>query len=757
MAEMNDMQSVSAPALVPDERKITGSSRREFISWIVAAAISGLALTDPLMEAIAQTVCVPVGGQELTPQGEIVRGDDAILRATVRLQEHTRQTLYYADGIFQCEPHLFRTYHGYRGFSLAEKDQVTNPKVASPGPTFRCHLGDTVDIIFLNRIDLKQFPETGFTSTGGGCDVSTQNGKPRYPGRDKDHYPNCFHASNTTNMHYHGTHTTPGTFGDNVLLGIVANRVGMTETEMMARCREAYSFLGNHPECENFDFRQLEAFKVWKAKVAGDLREMAVKDPARREQVELAIKANQRNEKNQEWPQYWPGYYPYHFQLPRYTGEKNKKGALECPVMGQSPGTHWYHAHQHGSTTLQLLNGMAGAFIIEDRSEGAYDGQILRLGGGTPEKPVIKEQVMVLQLFAEQPNLVRSSKLSLTVNGQLQPKVTAAKGEIQWWRLINAAMKAHGIDTFIFLSEDVYKKNKTNSDFLNGGVPKVADRGANLPVFRQTARDGVQFCADNYVAHRNDTEFHLSPGNRIDFLIQSPPAGGRFVMVAWNQPGTPNAADLQSNVILWLDSTGNPVNVNTRWLPDTEALGYPKFPPFLGDISDDSILTWRKVTFDMDGGPGSQPILTIDGKQFSEGTINRAMLMGDAEEWTLYNKSLNSIMHPFHIHINPFQITEIFDPGKPADQQLLKPAKNWIWQDTIAIPASTQKVDSEGNPVTDENGNPVLDKIGYVKIRTRFEDFAGMFVIHCHILGHEDRGMMQLVEVVDNKTVVGHH
>ena len=155
------------------------------------------------------------------------------------------------------------------------------------------------------------------------------------------------------------------------------------------------------------------------------------------------------------------------------------------------------------------------------------------------------------------------------------------------------------------------------------------------------------------------------------------------------------------------------------------------------------------------GGPPTQPILMIDGKQFAEGTINRAMLMADAEEWTLYNRSVSSIMHPFHIHINPFQITEIFDPNRPAGQQLIKPEKNWIWQDTIAVPASTQKMDGD-NPVVDPDGNPVLDQIGYVKIRSRFEDFAGKFVLHCHILGHEDRGMMQLVEVVNNKTVVKH-
>jgi FtsP/CotA-like multicopper oxidase with cupredoxin domain len=48
---------------------------------------------------------------------------------------------------------------------------------------------------------------------------------------------------------------------------------------------------------------------------------------------------------------------------------------------------------------------------------------------------------------------------------------------------------------------------------------------------------------------------------------------------------------------------------------------------------------------------------------------------------------------------------------------------------------------------------------GYFKMRSRFVDYTGQFVLHCHILGHEDRGMMQLVEVVPSKskTAYEHH
>ena len=90
------------------------------------------------------------------------------------------------------------------------------------------------------------------------------------------------------------------------------------------------------------------------------------------------------------WPQYYVGAYPSCFQLPVWNGQATS--------MGQSPGTHWYHAHKHGSTALNLANGLAGALIIE----GDYDDKL---------KPLYdkgKEVVMVLQQYAAQVNLMRA-------------------------------------------------------------------------------------------------------------------------------------------------------------------------------------------------------------------------------------------------------------------------------------------------------------------------------------------------------------
>ena len=104
----------------------------------------------------------------------------------------------------------------------------------------------------------------------------------------------------------------------------------------------------------------------------------------------------------------------------------------------------------------------------------------------------------------------------------------------------------------------------------------------------------------------------------------------------------------------------------------------------------------------------------IDGKEFDSNRVDQTLTLGHLEEWTILNTS-NEI-HPFHIHVNPFQVVAI--NGQPVD----RPG----YDDTFPVPAR-----------------------GSIKIRTRYVDFDGKFVIHCHILFHEDHGMMQVVRIVD--------
>jgi FtsP/CotA-like multicopper oxidase with cupredoxin domain len=104
----------------------------------------------------------------------------------------------------------------------------------------------------------------------------------------------------------------------------------------------------------------------------------------------------------------------------------------------------------------------------------------------------------------------------------------------------------------------------------------------------------------------------------------------------------------------------------------------------------------------------------INGREFDHGRIDETVQLGALEEWELINLTYEP--HPLHIHVNPFQVVEI--DGQPVDEG--------HYRDSAMVPP-----------------------FGSIKIRHRFEDFTGVFPMHCHILFHEDHGMMLLVEVVD--------
>jgi len=104
----------------------------------------------------------------------------------------------------------------------------------------------------------------------------------------------------------------------------------------------------------------------------------------------------------------------------------------------------------------------------------------------------------------------------------------------------------------------------------------------------------------------------------------------------------------------------------------------------------------------------------INGKVFDHNRVDYIVKLGDVEEWTL--KNLDTEDHTFQIHVNDFQVMLV--NGQPYNAHGL--------QDTVVIPTGGEAV-----------------------VRIPFTDFFGKFVFHCHILPHEDTGMMGVIEVID--------
>lgn len=612
----------------------------------------------------------------------------------------------------------------------------TKPKVkapadltnAAPGPTLRARVGDRVQIMFLNTINDANFQYTRVTTGKDdnpqyGCDQSANPAN--YPA--KDVFPNCFHASSTANLHFHGTHTNPDGLGDNVLVQVIPD-AKTSEKDWAAIFAKIFASPTIPARWNDLpaEYRSRQEMLV-KAR-GGGLWEWDAQQ----------IAAGQ-------WPQYIVGAYPNTFDLPDYTKVSGKFKA------GQSPGTHWYHSHKHGSTSLQSLNGLAGALIIE----GPYDDfirQFYKLGSSYGNF----EKVFVFQLINPDQNLTRTSinfagigPGLLLVNGLGTPQLTMRPGEVQLWRLINATNGA----TFTGVGPGVIGPDLFTPTGPSGGSF----------TFRQTAKDGVQFSPANYKAQpflngkvpfaasgptvplsqtALATGIVLMGGNRADVLVQAPTTTG-----VYNFTSNGGAA-FSVNV------TGTPVSPSPGF-PDT----WPEMPAYLADLPPQQEYP-HKVTFGWDAEPGRNevggvrlsssvglklpPRYTIDNKQFEQfgPLIDQCMPLNDIQDWVLENQT--TVSHPFHIHVNPFQVIKVEAPivnaagngftyltyPGPTD-----PQNNYVWQDVVTIPAG----------VTLLNGQFIA---GRVTIRQHFADFTGTFVLHCHILGHEDRGMMQLVRIV---------
>ena len=160
--------------------------------------------------------------------------------------------------------------------------------------------------------------------------------------------------------------------------------------------------------------------------------------------------------------------------------------------------------------------------------------------------------------------------------------------------------------------------------------------------------------------------------------------------------------------------------------------------PYLSPITEEELtnkqngqICPRKIEFSVRGGgnPKNSQYF-INEQQYDGNVVDIRVKLNDAEQWEI--KTISGSAHPFHIHVNPFQIVgDKIDPSAPDSPD------NWRWWDSIAVLRNQTKT-----------------------IRQRFCDYHGTFVAHCHMLIHEDIGMMINVvidEDEDNKGTLPCH
>ena len=146
--------------------------------------------------------------------------------------------------------------------------------------------------------------------------------------------------------------------------------------------------------------------------------------------------------------------------------------------------------------------------------------------------------------------------------------------------------------------------------------------------------------------------------------------------------------------------------------------GLPVVPvrPRPADLRGRDLAGRRRLVFGMGMGMGGGTApggmtFTIDGKRFDHSRVDQTAALGTVEEWTLVNPT--PMDHPVHLHVWPMQV--VAEAGGPVDDVRRR--------DVVNVPARSE-----------------------VTVRIAFEHFGGRTVYHCHILDHEDRGMMGVVE-----------
>jgi len=373
------------------------------------------------------------------------------------------------------------------------------------------------------------------------------------------------------------------------------------------------------------------------------------------------------------------------------------------PIPSDHPaGSYWYHPHHHASTMPQVMSGMAGFIVVDDEMDK------------TPEDLYnIPDVQMIFQAVTYHPNTMtipwpkRSSagfspysgtvNTPIVVNGMEQAKLTLRPGEIRRLRMCNAL----------------------NSDIVRIHLKRGQGDTARALDVTEIALDGI------YLRRPMNRDLvELIPGDRSDILVQAPNDGAEYWVVMDHYDQSYRFKSTRD--LVRLDIAGEP---NVMQMPTALPASFAK-----GDIKASEVTGHRDVYFSMvnSDSVGKSPdttyitrVFQVDSMPFNHDVVNMTLKAGDVEEWYITNNSRG--FHPFHIHVNEFQVVGVRKLGSSDSTIIDEP----VWNDVV-----------------------MLDTMATTRIRMRLSDVSGKTVMHCHFLGHEDMGMMNVIDIVARTSAI---
>jgi FtsP/CotA-like multicopper oxidase with cupredoxin domain len=392
-----------------------------------------------------------------------------------------------------------------------------------------------------------------------------------------------------------------------------------------------------------------------------------------------------------------------------------------------APGLYWYHPHVHGFSSKQVLGGASGALVIEgiERAVPELAGlaeRVLVIRDQelvNPQAPPSKSEPVVPRMLIDRDGdsanngtgFGRPAK-DLSINfvpvpyPDYPPALIQMKtGARELWRILNASAVTY-----------------LNLALLLGPKPQ------RLGV---VAIDGTPLNADSAQSPRISWVNHIGvpPGARVEFIVDAP-AGGTSGLLVTRTVDTGQGGENDPNRALALiRASADAPAPRSRLAEVTGTPLQPALPP-LASVTPARV---RKLYFseklDNPADPNSASVfyLTVEGQSptafdpMSE-SPNITVRQGDVEDWIIENRSTE--LHAFHIHQIHFMLLDW--SGVPVNEPFLR--------DTVNVPYFTGRTLSYPS----------------VRLRMDFRDpnVVGTFVYHCHLLEHEDGGMMGTVRVL---------
>ena len=427
-------------------------------------------------------------------------------------------------------------------------------------------------------------------------------------------------------------------------------------------------------------------------------------------------------------------------------------------------GLYWYHPHVHGEVQAQMLMGLSGALIVEGPTDDArraagiedrvfvvrqsqdLDAQAPAAAsdaaGSGGEQPAVKPHGKKRHAAGEQVDTADEMACSsntgtdeLTLNGAVvldgEAKDTdlahleIGAGRKQLWRVLNAAT-----DSFLDLA-------------------LIDEAGKPLPI-AIAARDSVPLSNDagNLLPAESTIEAQLvPPAGRLEFYVDAPAAGHKAYLVS-HAVDTGCAGDkVPARRLAYLTSVAppQPAAAVATQLPATPVAAGPVPGPFNGILARKTDRQ-RVLAFAEYPHPGSDDLNDFYIFERKPGAVLRPFEMGaepaitvsagTTEEWVIENWT--NELHAFHIHQVHFRVLEVDGKVRKTPELL----------DVMTVPAARAK----SGDVTKAAG-PVVP--GKIRIKLYFPpELAGDIPFHCHLVDHEDSGMMGVVRVLPPQTAL---